>query len=116
MKRLLLPLLLASTMARAALPAPGTPGAPADPRYCGEPARYADGTIKRSEAQRARFIAVWPRPTLPGDWYVDHILPLVKGGCDRPHNMQWLNGATKTCAAVCKDRWEQQVYDPKRSP
>ena len=37
---------LLSFSALAELPAPGQPGAPADPRYCGEPERDAGGKIK----------------------------------------------------------------------
>lgn len=113
MRLLVLALALSPLTADAALPAPGTPGAPADARYCGEPARYANGVIKRSWAERERFVSAWPRPTLPGVWYVDHVLPLRQGGCDLPFNMQWLNDATKTCPEVCKDRWEQDVYKTK---
>ena len=47
-------------------------------------------------------------------WQVDHVIPLVCGGCDAVVNMQWLPAAIKTCAAStgvpCKDRWEQKVY------
>ena len=35
-------------------------------------------------------------------WIVDHIIPLKKGGCDCPANMQW---QTKE-AAKEKDKWE----------
>lgn len=98
----------------AALPAPGTPGAPKDSRYCGEPPRDANGDIKRSMYQRQLFINVWPKPDRPGVWYVDHVLPMAVGGCDLPHNMQWLNAETKTCAKVCKDRFEREIYDPRR--
>jgi hypothetical protein len=100
----------------AGLPEPGAPGAPADSRYCGEPDRDARGDIKRSTAQRARFVAVWPMPDDGQVWYVDHILPLAVGGCDLPHNMQWLPAILKTCAGHCKDRWERKVYLPKEVP
>ena len=110
MRRFLALLLLAASTAWAQLPAPGTPGAPDDPRYCGEPARYASGVITRSAGARASFVAVWPMPQDGRVWYVDHVLPLVAGGCDLPQNMQWLPAELKTCAVYCKDRWERRVY------
>lgn len=94
----------------AVLPAPGAHGAPNDPRYCGEPTRGKDGSIKRSDIARARFIATWPMPLDGQLWYVDHVIPLVQGGCDAPMNMQWLPARLKTCAVYCKDRFEQRVY------
>lgn len=116
MKRLLSLLLAAvATAACAQLPEPGTPGAPADSRYCGEPARYANGVIKRSRAQRQRFVDVWPMPQDGRVWYVDHVLPMSEGGCDLPHNMQWLPADLKTCAGHCKDRWERSVYATPRT-
>lgn len=89
-----------------------------DPRFCGAPERYADGTIKRSTTQRAYFVRMHPCPatgqvtgSCPG-WSVDHIIPLVCGGCDAPSNMQWLDNRIKTCAGdACKDRWERRVYE-----
>lgn len=88
-----------------------------DPRYCGPPARDADGTILRSRAVLREFQAIYPCPAngkasgaCPG-WYRDHVLPLVCGGCDSIGNLQWLPGEIKTCAGTtCKDRWERRVY------
>ena len=88
-----------------------------DPRYCGPPARYADGSIKRSSVQRASFVRMHHCPatgevtgSCPG-WGVDHIIPLSCGGCDTPANMQWLPLTIKSCAGTeCKDRWERRVY------
>lgn len=102
--------------ADAALPAPGTPGAPDDPRYCGEPERNADGTIKRSATQRWRFVSTWPKPADGRVWYVDHVIPRANGGCDAPHNMQWLPAELKTCVVICKDRWERKVYVTREAP
>lgn len=113
-----LALLLLSVPAFAGLPAPGTQGAPKDSRYCGEPARGASGRIKRSATERARFVAAWPMPKDGRVWFVDHVLPLAVGGCDLPHNMQWLPAELKTCAAsvaYCKDRWERSVYQTKEA-
>lgn len=92
-----------------------------DPRFVGEPARYADGTIKRSSYQRALFVRMHPCPATaevtgacPG-WQIDHVIPLACGGADAPLNMQWLPVAIKTCPAAaglpCKDRWERMVYE-----
>jgi hypothetical protein len=106
-------LLLAPLVACAALPEPGEPGAPADARYCGEPARDKHGVIKRSTAQKARFMAAYPMPQDGQVWYVDHVIPLDVGGCDLPFNMQWLPARLKTCAGYCKDRWERVIYLPK---
>lgn len=88
-----------------------------DARYCGPPARDADGTILRSRELLRDFQAVYPCPAngkasgaCPG-WFKDHIVPLVCGGCDSLENLQWLPGPIKTCAGtVCKDRWERRVY------
>lgn len=89
-----------------------------DPRFCGEPARSADGSIKRSTTQRSLFVRMHPCPVTgqvsgacPG-WSVDHVIPLACGGCDAPFNMQWLPAKIKSCAgSECKDRWERKVYE-----
>lgn len=107
-------LLALSLSAEAGLPAPGTPGAPADSRYCGEPARAADGRILRDRSVVRRFIATWPRPQDGRVWYVDHVIPLAVGGCDMGHNLQWLPADLKNCPGTCKDRFERWVYDPSR--
>lgn len=106
----------------AQLPPPGSASAPASARYCGEPARDAAGKIKRSRTQLLRFTATEPCPasldpkdlSCPG-WAIDHIWPLASGGCDAPHNMQWLPDSIKSCALstghLCKDRWERVYHD-----
>ena len=38
-------------------------------------------------------------------YVIDHIVPLYKGGCDCPSNMQW---QTKE-EAKAKDKWERQA-------
>ena len=97
-----------------------------DSRYCGPPARDADGAIVRSRAVLRDFQRLYPCPAngqaagaCPG-WFRDHVVPLVCGGCDSVENLQWLPGETKTCAGqVCKDRWERRVYcraPPATSP
>ena len=86
----------------------------ADPRYCGgEPKRHASGKIVRSVTERKRFETLYPLPTQykRNEWQVDHVIPLVVGGCDLLINMQWLPKSIKTCAANdCKDRWERIIY------
>lgn len=88
-----------------------------DPRYCGDPPRAANGEIKRSSLKIAQFKKVHPCPAngkisgpCPG-WAIDHVIPLVCGGCDGIGNMQWLPNQIKSAAGVYpKDRWEQRVY------
>lgn len=119
----LVAILLIPLSVLADMPAPGTPGAPNDPRYCGEPARYADGTIKRSQAVLNRFVAVFPCPatleattSCPG-WQINHIIPLASGGgCDAPLNLMWAPVQIKTCATWwCIDRWERTYHSfPRR--
>lgn len=86
-------------------------------RYCGEPSRTADGSIKRSAAMLAAFRRIHPCPvtgltsgSCPG-WSIDHVIPLACGGCDSVSNAQWLPLAIKSCAGtVCKDRFERLIY------
>lgn len=88
-----------------------------DTRFCGPPARDADGAIARSSAERARFQRLYPCPAngarrgaCPG-WAVDHVVPLACGGCDAVPNMQWLpTGSKSTTSPLAKDRWERAVY------
>lgn len=90
----------------------------ADARFCGvvyresvEPYR-----IIRSAKVKADFKREWPCSTctmaVSGTlWQVDHVIPLVCGGCDSVENMAWMPVGIKTCAGtICKDRWEQLVY------
>jgi len=88
-----------------------------DIRYCGPPARHAvTNRILRDGKQKYLFRKHNPCPAngslhgaCPG-WSVDHIRPLASCGCDNYNNMQWLNNDIKTCAGICKDRWERWVY------
>lgn len=98
-----------------AMPAPAGPLD--EPRYCGEPARTASGTIlRRADVLRA-FKQFYPCPVTgkasgacPG-WNIDHVIPLAVGGCDSVGNLQWLPIELKRCAGdKCKDRWERTVY------
>lgn len=86
-------------------------------RYCGEPVRNADGSIRRRADVIRAFRKLYACPSTqlftgacPG-WAVDHVIPLASGGCDAVWNAQWLPLAIKSCAgSVCKDRWERDVY------
>lgn len=123
MKALVFILALCANLAFAALPAPGDPGAPHDPRYCGEPKRDKDGAIVRSRAVLRHFARVFPCPgnlrpvrSCPG-WAIDHTIPLADGGCDSPVNLTWMPTAIKSCARpACKDRWERTYHANPRRP
>lgn len=66
------------------------------------------GHIKRGEQARAQFKKVQPCPSTgkssgscPG-YVIDHVVPLKRGGADKPGNMQWQT----TDEAKQKDRRE----------
>jgi hypothetical protein len=79
--------------------------------------RLADGSIRRRADVLAAFKRQHPCPAngattgaCPG-WAMDHIVPLVCGGCDEVSNLQWLPNQIKSAAGIYpKDRWEQRVY------
>jgi len=110
-------IMLLSLVLLAANPALAT-----DTRYCyakKDIPRTPSGEIKRSQTVVSNFKKEHPCPVVsasgscPG-WEVDHVIPLVDGGCDSIENMQWLPVQIKTCAGLyCKDRWEQKVYAPR---
>lgn len=87
-------------------------------RYCGAPARDANGKIVRSQAVLRAFQRVYPCPSTglktgacPG-WAINHTIPLACGGCDSLANLDWMPDRIKSCAEPwCRDRWERQVYD-----
>jgi hypothetical protein len=51
--------------------------------------RDAYGRIKRNEAAKRDFMRQTGHPNGWPGHIVDHILPLKRGGCDCPENMQW---------------------------
>lgn len=116
-------LALAPLAGFAALPAPGEPGAPDDPRYCGEPARDENGRIVRDHQVLREFMQVFPCPSNLSteygncpDWAIDHTIPLKNGGCDSQINLTWLPFNLKSCAGACKDRWERKYHAFPREP
>lgn len=70
--------------------------------------RNESGRIKRNGSAIREFRTANPCPSTGSikgrcpDYVVDHVLPLKRGGCDEPHNMQW---QTKEEARE-KDKWE----------
>lgn len=86
-------------------------------RYCGAPARNADGSIRRRADVLAAFQRAHPCPSTgkttgacPG-WAKDHVIPMACGGCDAVSNLQWLPNAMKSAAGTLpKDRFERLIY------
>jgi hypothetical protein len=64
--------------------------------------RDAHGKIKRSSSARTAFKKQTGYPHGRKGYVIDHVVPLKKGGCDCPENMQW---QTKE-AAKAKDKVE----------
>jgi len=64
--------------------------------------RVRNGKIKRSEAAKHDFMKQTGYPKGRKGYVVDHVVPLKKGGCDCPANMQWQT----TEEAKEKDKWE----------
>ncbi len=64
--------------------------------------RDVNGKIKRSSSAKYEFMKMTGYPNGRPGYIVDHIIPLYKGGCDCPANMQW---QTKE-AAKEKDKLE----------
>jgi hypothetical protein len=64
--------------------------------------RNYKGHIMRSESAKRKFMKQSGYPHGRPGYVVDHIIPLKKGGCDCPSNMQWQTKA----AAKAKDKVE----------
>lgn len=58
--------------------------------------------IKRNASARREFLRQTGYPKGRPGFIVDHIVPLKRGGCDCPENMQWQT----VSEAKAKDRWE----------
>lgn len=85
-------------------------------RFCGAPARNADGSIHRSAAVLAAFQRIHPCPVSMATtgackgWAINHTIPLACGGCDAVSNLQWLPNDIKSCSgAHCVDRFERHI-------
>ncbi len=64
--------------------------------------RDANGKILRSETAKHEFMRQTGYPHGRKGYVVDHIIPLKKGGCDCPANMQWQTIEQ----SKAKDKWE----------
>jgi hypothetical protein len=64
--------------------------------------RDSHGRIKRSESAKHDFMRMTGYPNGRPGYVVDHIIPLKRGGCDCPSNMQWQT----IQEAKTKDKWE----------
>ena len=64
--------------------------------------RNSHGKIKRSSKARYEFMKQTGYPHGRKGYVIDHIIPLKKGGCDCPSNMQWQTIQD----AKAKDKWE----------
>ena len=82
----------------------GTSSGRSNPSRCSSCPRDAHGRIERSEAARREFERQTGYPNGRPGYVVDHIIPLAKGGCDCPSNMQWQTKAD----AKAKDRVERK--------
>jgi hypothetical protein len=85
-------------------------------RYCGPPARLADGSIRRRADVIAAFRKFHPCPgTLKftgacANWSINHEIPLACGGCDAVFNMRWLPNDVKSAAGPhAVDRFERKI-------
>lgn len=64
--------------------------------------RDSKRVIKRSESAKKDFMKQSGYPNGRSGYVIDHIVPLKKGGCDCPSNMQWQTIEQ----AKEKDKWE----------
>jgi hypothetical protein len=67
-------------------------------------ARDSHGRIRRSESAKRDFMKQTGYPHGRPGYVIDHVVPLSKGGADRPSNMQWQTKAD----AKAKDKWEKK--------
>jgi hypothetical protein len=65
-------------------------------------ARDSHGRIIRNDAAKGEFMRATGFPHGRPGYVVDHVIPLKRGGCDCPSNMQWQTVAE----AKAKDKWE----------
>lgn len=72
------------------------------PNYNPTVKRDKDGNIIRNETAKKEFMRQSGYPNGRPGYVVDHIIPLKKGGCDCPENMQWQT----IDQAKEKDKWE----------
>jgi hypothetical protein len=73
-----------------------------NPKYNLPLQRDKNGKIIRSEAAIYEFKVKSGYPNGRQGYVIDHIVPLKKGGCDCPENMQWQTIEE----AKAKDKWE----------
>ena len=80
-------------------------------RYCGAPARNADGTIYRSHTVMSAYRKAHPCPATglykgacPG-WALNHSVPLACGGCDAVSNLMWMRNDAK----LIVDSYERKI-------
>jgi hypothetical protein len=74
----------------------------ANPRYSFIAERDRTGRIKRNHSATYIFKRETNYPHGRPGYVIDHIIPLKRGGCDCPSNMQWQTRA----AAKAKDKIE----------
>jgi|SRR5665647_1125218 len=80
----------------------GVPKFSKNPKYSFVAQRDANGRIKRNPSATYQFkVQTGYRHGRPG-YVIDHIIPLKRGGCDCPSNMQWQTKAD----AKAKDKIE----------
>lgn len=110
-------LLLSLVLAGSAALAGPLDSATKELRYCGAPARDAQGVIIRRSDVLTAFKKEHPCPSTglktgacPG-WAMDHVIPIACGGCDAVYNLQWMpDGLKSSAGTLAKDRWERLVY------
>ena len=73
-----------------------------NPKYNSQLQRDKNGKIIRSESAIYEFKKKTGYPKGRPGYVIDHIIPLKKGGCDCPENMQWQTIEE----AKAKDKWE----------